>query len=148
MMDFDTTVKLKIYSTIAEQARVPGAVGVAQALDAPIEEVLAAFDRLHQQRLLVPEPGDPLRIRMAPPFSGVETSFPVRVGDKKYFANCIWDALGIPAALHADAVIEAADGYNGEAITIEVRESMPVPQECVIHFAVPAARWWQDIAYT
>ena len=33
-MDFDTTVKLNIYVTIAEQARVPGAEGVAQALDA------------------------------------------------------------------------------------------------------------------
>ena len=148
MMDFDTTVKLKIYSTIAEQARVPGAVGVAQALDAPIEEVLAAFERLHQQRLLVPEPGDQLRIRMAPPFSGVETPFPVRVGDKKYFANCIWDALGIPAALHADAVVESSDGFNGEPLYLEVRNGKPVSQDCVIHFAVPAARWWQDIIYT
>jgi hypothetical protein len=148
MMDFDTTVKLKIYATIAEEARVPGAVGVAQALDAPLEEVLAAFERLHQQRLLVPEPGDPLHIRMAPPFSGVRTPFPVLVGSKLYYANCVWDALGIPAALHADAVIESSDGFSGEPLYLEVRNRKPVSQDCAIHFAVPAARWWQDIIYT
>ncbi len=147
-MDFDTAVKLQIYTTIAEQARVPGAVGVAQALDVPLEDVLAAFERLHKQRLLVPEPGDPLRIRMAPPFSGVKTPFPVQVGGKLYYANCVWDALGIPAALHADAVVDSSDGYTGEPIRLEVRGGKPVSQDCMAHFAVPAARWWRDIVYT
>ncbi len=44
---------------------------------------------------------------MAWPFSGVETLFQVSVSDKTYFANCAWDSLGIPAALHTDAEIEA-----------------------------------------
>ncbi len=85
---------------------------------------------------------------MAPPFSGVETPFRVNVQDKAFYANCAWDALGIPAALHADAVVEAADGYSGEPMRLEVRNGQPVPQPCAIHFAVPAARWWSDIIYT
>jgi hypothetical protein len=32
-----------------------------------LTEVEAAFDRLHKKRLQAPEPGDPARIRMAPP---------------------------------------------------------------------------------
>jgi hypothetical protein len=147
-MDFDTTVKLNIYQTIAETAQTPTAAQVAQSLGAPAGAVLAAFDRLHKKRLLVPEPGDPGRIRMAPPFSGVETPFPVRVKDKTYYANCAWDALGVPAALHADAVIEGTDAHSGEPISLIVREGKPLPEPCVIHFAVPAARWWVDIVYT
>lgn len=46
------------------------------------------------------------------------------------------------------AFIEAADGYSGEPMMLEVRNGRPVPQPCVIHFAVPAARWWDDIIYT
>jgi hypothetical protein len=88
------------------EAEVPN---VDEALNASLEDVLAAFQRLHQKRLLVPEPGNPSRIRMAPPFSGVETPFRVKIIDKHYFANCAWDALGIPAALHVDAIIEAYD---------------------------------------
>jgi Alkylmercury lyase len=147
-MDFVTTVKLNIYATIASTAQVPSAPEVAQALGAPLDEVQAAFQALHQKRLLVPEPGDPARIRMAPPFSGVETPFLVHVQDKSYYANCAWDAFGIPAALHADGSVHTSDAHNGEPIILEVRDGQPIPQPCVIHFAVPAARWWEDIVYT
>jgi hypothetical protein len=33
-------------------------------------------------------------------------------------------------------------------MVLEVREGNPAPQDCAIHFAVPAARWWEDIIYT
>ena len=147
-MDIDTAVKLNIYQTLAETAQAPSAAEVAQALGVAVEDVEAAFQSLHKKRLLVPEPGDPSRIRMAPPFSGVETSFRVKVRNRTYYANCVWDALGVPAALHSDAVVEAADGHTGEPMTLEVRSGKPVPQPCAIHFAVPAAKWWDDIVYT
>jgi DNA-binding transcriptional MocR family regulator len=83
-MDFDTSVKLNIYEAIARTTRAPTSADVAAALSISPEEVEAAFERLHQKRLLVPEPGDPSRIRMAPPFSGVETPFRVKVQDKVY----------------------------------------------------------------
>ena len=147
-MDFDTAVKLNIYEIIAQTTTPPSSPAVAKALGASVEEVEAAFERLHKKRLLVPEPGNPSLIRMAPPFSGVETPFRVNVRDRSYYANCAWDALGVPAALHAYAVIEASDGHSGEPMKLEVRDGKPVSQTCVIHFAVPAARWWDDIIYT
>jgi alkylmercury lyase-like protein len=147
-MEFETAVKLNIYETIARTTHAPTSADVAKALSTSPEEVEAAFERLHEKRLLVPEPGNRSLIRMAPPFSGVETAFRVMVQDKAYYANCVWDALGIAAALHADAIIEASDGQNGEPMILEVRNGQPVPQSCVIHFAVPAAHWWDDIVYT
>lgn len=147
-MDLDIAVKQEIYATIARTTQIPSVTDVAQALNLPIKEVEASFERLHQARLIVPEPGDPARIRMAPPFSGVETPFRVRVSGMVYFANCAWDALGIPAALQQDGKIEASDGHTGEPIHLEIRAGQPVPEPCVIHFAVPAARWWEDIIYT
>jgi hypothetical protein len=147
-MDFDTTVKLHIYRSIADTAKVPTADEIARSLGADRGEVLRAFQNLHQKRLLVPEPDDPARIRMAPPFSGIQTPFAVRVGKQTHFANCVWDALGIAAALHADAVVETADGHSGAPMRIEIRDQGPVAQPCAIHFAVPAAHWWDDIVYT
>jgi hypothetical protein len=85
---------------------------------------------------------------MAPPFSGIETPFKVTVQGKDYYANCAWDALGIPAALRGDGDVETADVQTGEAIRLEVRDGHPLPEPCVIHFAVPAAKWWADIVYT
>jgi hypothetical protein len=147
-LDFDTRVKLQIYQTVVSTAHMPTSHDVARALGGSAAEVEAAFVRLHEKRVLLPEPGDPSRIRMAPPFSGVETCFRVSVGDKHYDANCVWDALGISAALEADATILAADGQTGEPMTLEVRDQRPVSDPCVIHYAVPAAHWWDDLVYT
>jgi DNA-binding transcriptional MocR family regulator len=147
-LDFETAVKLRVYETIAETTKVPTSEQVADALGCSAAEVEEAFRRLSGRRLLVLEPGTTSRIRMAPPFSGVETPFLSRVGEKAYYANCVWDALGIPAALHRDARIAASDGHTGDSLELEVRNGKPVPRPCVIHFAVPAAHWWNDIIYT
>ncbi len=147
-----TPVKLAIYDTFATTTKAPTVSDIAKQLGLPHDQVQAAFDELHKQRLLVPEPGDKTRIRMAPPFSAIETPFRVTVAaekdEKTYFAPCAWDALGIPAALHTDAVIHASDGHTGEPITLVVKNGAPVPEPCVIHIAVPAAHWWDDIIYT
>lgn len=146
--EIDTEVKLAIYRITAETGAVPTSAEVAQSIGLDEENVLGAFGRLHAKRLLVPEPGNPSRIRMAPPFSGIPTAFPVDVKGKRYFANCVWDAYGIAAALHTDAIIPASDGETGESLMLEVKNGKPVPQPYVAHFAVPAAHWWDDIVFT
>jgi hypothetical protein len=147
-MDFETAVKLRIYSTFADTGAAPSAQDVASALGVPPAAVEDAFRGLHARRLLVREPGDPSRIRMAPPFSGIRTPFRVLARGRIYYANCVWDALGIPAALHADGRVAASDGQTGEAMELEVRDGTVVARACAIHFAVPAARWWDDIVFT
>jgi len=147
-VDFDTTVKLRIYQTIAETTKAPSSDEVAEMLGVSKEQVDDAYQRLHAKRLLVPEPDDPSQIRMAPPFSGIPTPFRVDIEEKSYFANCIWDALGVAAALQKDAIVNATDGYTNEPILLEVKNRAVIPQECVVHFAVPAALWWKDVIYT
>lgn len=147
-MDFDTAVKLNIYETIAATTNAPTSVQVAAALNSTVDEVEAAFQTLYQKRLLVLEPGTTSHIRMAPPFSGIKTPHLVKIDGKSYYANCAWDALGVAAALHRDADIESVCGDCGQPISIQVRDGRPALQDCVIHFAVPAARWWDDIIYT
>ncbi len=147
-MDFDTQVKLAIYEQIADRAIVPTSEDIAHELRCSDNEAQLAFARLASKRLLVLEPNSPSQIRMAPPFSGIKTPFPVLVGDKEFHANCVWDAFGVAAALHDDAIINTVDGFSGEPIILEVRDNKPLPHTSVAHFAVPAAHWWDDIIYT
>lgn len=146
-MDFDTRVKLAVYRTTAETGRPPGPDEVARRIGAAPAEVEPAYARLAQRRLLVLEP-DARTIRMAPPFSGVETQHRVRAGGIEYFANCAWDALGIPAALHADAEVISWCGQSHETLRLRVGPGGPEPSTWLFHTLVPAARWWQDIVYT
>jgi hypothetical protein len=147
-MDFETAVKLNIYETVAETTQAPTLVEVAAALDRPAGEVEMAFRGLAQKRLLVLEPGDDSRIRMAPPFSGIETQHLVKIGGKSYYGNCAWDAFGVAAALHQDADIVSQCPDCGEALGYQIRDGQPQARESVVHFAVPAAKWWEDIIYT
>jgi alkylmercury lyase-like protein len=147
-MDFDTSVKLKIYEMVARTGRMPASVDIALLIGSSIADVEQAFQQLYEKRLLVLEPGTLSRIRMAPPFSGIETQHHVKIEAKLYFANCAWDAFGIAAALKQDADIESTCADCGETLTFQIREEKPLPQEGVVHFAVPAAQWWRDIIYT
>ncbi len=146
--DLDTRVKLAIYEITAATGQIPGSGAVSQKLALDESQVIGAFGRLHAKRLLLPEPGDPARIRMAPPFSGIPTKFPVEANGKRYYANCVWDAYGIAAALNSDAISRACDGHSGEPLTLEVRNGAPVLKPYVAHFAVPAAHWWDDLVFT
>lgn len=146
-MDFDTTVKMHVYRTIADTTRVPRIAEVAGVLGCTTIEVEDSFLRLRVKRLLALEPGTS-EIRMAPPFSAVETPFRVSVGSKSYFAPCVWDALGVSAALHVDVTVATTCGDCGEPMAMEVRGGAPVAQECAVHFAVPAAHWWDDIVFS
>ena len=146
--DIDTKVKLAIYELTAETGSVPNSSEVSRKIDIDEGEVRVAGDRLHAKRLLLPEPGDPTRIRMAPPFSGVPTKFPVEANAKQYYANCVWDAYGIAAALRCDAISRASDGHTVEPLILEVKNGAPVLKPYLAHFAVPAAHWWDNLIFT
>jgi len=144
---FETQVKLAIYRAFAENVRAPAAESLAAALGASLEDVLAALAKLRADRVLFLE-ADARTIRMAPPFSGVPTQHRVRVGGIEYFANCAWDALGIPAALHRAGIVLSRCEQSGEPLTLAVSENGPEPCSWVFHSLVRASRWWDDLVFT
>ena len=84
---------------------------------------------------------------MANPFSAVPTPFLVRVGDRSWYGNCIWDATGIPAMPGQDASIEASCGCCGTAMHLAVSDGSLEEAPGIAHFAIPAAQWWDDIVF-
>lgn len=87
-------------------------------------------------------------ILMANPFSAVPTPFPVATASQHYYGNCIWDALGVAAALGDDTVINAACGCCGLGLDVTIRAGQASAPDSLIHFALPAVRWWDDIVFT
>jgi len=146
-MDFDTRVKLAIYGHFAETGQRPAPGEIAGAVGSGVAEVLGAYARLRAQRVLALE-ADGASIRMAPPFSGVPTQHVVTVGAKRYFANCAWDALGVPAALHRPGEVHSRCEQSGDPLHLEVGLEGPEPSTWLFHCVVPAAKWWNDIVFT
>ena len=148
MDELDLRIRTHVYSSFArdQQARTPAEA--AAELGLAEDEVAAAYRRLHDAHALVLQPGA-TEIRMLNPFSAVETAHRVEAGGRTWYANCAWDALGIPAALHAGGSVRSECADCGEPLELEVREGELVRgRELLVHFVVPARRWWDDIAFT
>lgn len=144
---FDNEVRFAIYRFLVDHGRAPVPVEVADALGTSALDVEEAFRRLHDAHVIVLAPGTPY-VWMANPFSALPTPFQVAVGERTYWGNCIWDALGIVAALEADdATVHARCPDCSEELEIGVRNGELSSTGGVVHYAVPAAHWWDDIGF-
>ena len=148
MERLDLDVRGHVYSAFVETGQAPTAAQTAAALDLSEPEAEAAYRRLHDAHALVLRPGS-TRILMANPLSAAPTPHSVHCRGRWWFANCAWDALGIPAAMHEDAVVESACADCGEPLSLEVRDGkLTRGSELLVHFVVPARQWWDDIGFT
>jgi hypothetical protein len=141
----DEEVRFAVYDVTMREGVPPPAGRVAEKIGKPTGEVLESFRRLAENKMLVLQPGG--EILMAGPFSAVPTPFAVATDAFSTFANCIWDALGIPAMVKADAVIHTNCADCGEEAHIAVRNG-EVSGEGFMHFVVPVRLWWMHIVYT
>jgi hypothetical protein len=140
-------VRLHLFRQAAKTARVPQPREIAAALHRPEAAVVIAVKQLAAGKVLILAPNDG-NIWAANPFCAVPSGFRVQADDKTYWGICIWDAMGICAALGKDGVISAPCGDCGEAMRLEVRNGRLGQSNGIVHFAVPAHHWWDNIGFT
>lgn len=144
---FVTHVRLHIFEQAAASGRVPQPPDIAAALGYSQAEVEHAIRQLAVGRALILAPNDG-NIWAANPFCAVPSAFMVEARKKTYWGICIWDALGIAAALDSDAVIRTVCGDCSEPMVLEITDRKLKRNEGIIHFAVPAHHWWDNIGFT
>jgi hypothetical protein len=147
-----------VYSHFVEMTRPPSVEETATHFNINNEEARDLYLELHNRHAFFLDL-ETLKIRMANPFSGIPTDFKVHANGKIYFANCAWDMLGIPAALHSDAVIEAKFTESDESVKLEIKNGN-IAQATVlgggdaalssllVHFPLPFSRWYDDLVFT
>lgn len=141
------SIRTFIYDHFAQTTHAPSINETALRFDLTREEAASVFKELHQRHALFLA-ANMHDILMANPFSGVETTFRVHVNGKTYFANCAWDSLGIPAALHVDAEIEAFCSQSRASIRISVEDGKVSKSDVLTHFLVPFKHWYDDLIFT
>lgn len=136
-----------LYRRIRELGLVPSRAELGERLGAGAGEVDQALALLAEVHVLVlDEAGE---VRMAHPFSAVETPFRVRTAATDYWANCAWDALAIPLLLDVDGRTSTACARSGAPIDLSVAGGCVEPADgAVVRFPVPARRFWDDIGFT
>jgi DNA-binding transcriptional MocR family regulator len=148
MNEFERHVRASVYASFREQSRPPSVTELSDALGASPGEVSLALRNLAEEHYLVLVPGTE-SIWMAHPFSGIETDFVVTLGDRRWFANCVWDGLGIIALFGEglEGSLDTRSPATGEGLRFEVSQGT-VRGPGIVHFLVPARHFWDDIGYT
>lgn len=144
---FDHAVRRFVYDVTIRRGYPPTIAETSAALRTADEDIRTSFERLAAGRVLVLQ-GDTGEILMANPFSAISTPFLVELADYTCYGNCIWDALGIPAMLRKDARIKTSCGDCGTALEVKITKGLLQTGEGVIHFAIPALHWWDNIVFT
>jgi hypothetical protein len=143
----DREVRSFVYAHIVERGLPPLAEQAAAEFDIETGEARAAYERLHERHALFLD-AETREVRMAFPFSAIPTRFRVRANDRWYWANCAWDMLGVPAALHSDAEIEAEYAGDGSPVHLSVKNGRPRGDDGGVHFPLPLRRWYDDLVFT
>jgi Alkylmercury lyase len=136
-----------VYRTIVGGGQFPTLAEIASGLRRRVGEVKASLRRLSRSHAFMLQEGSGELWRAAP-FSAVPTSFPVRAGKRSWWGTCIWDALGILAALHRDGQVLASCGCCNLSMQLRVKGGKLQASAGVIHIAVPARHWYDDVAFT
>jgi hypothetical protein len=148
MNEFERHVRASIYASFREQSRPPSIAELSNTLEASPEEISSALRNLAEEHCLVFVPGTE-SIWMAHPFSGIETDFVVSIGERRWFANCVWDGLSILALFggRLGGSLVTHSPATGERLRFEVSQGA-VRGPGIVHFLVPARQFWDDIGYT
>jgi hypothetical protein len=144
--ELDRDVRLALFDLFVGLGRAPSHEEVAGQASVTVGEVRESYERLDEQRVVVLDPKS-RDVWMANPFSAVPTPFRVRIGERSWFGNCIWDGLGICAMLGGEGTVDAECPDCGETASVVVSGDRP-HGDGVAHFVVPAAHFWDDIGFT
>ena len=139
--------RLYIYAQMVETSAAPSATDTARALSCSLAEAEDAYRALADAHVIVLRPAS-TTIWMAMPFSNMQTAYTVIAGGRAYYANCAWDAFGVPALLGADARIFTTCADCGGALERKVAGGNISETRGLVHFALPAKRWWDDVGFT
>jgi hypothetical protein len=148
MDDLGARVRLYVYRHFVDRGRAPSPGEIAAALGMmplTVETMLRSLQADDDALVLLP--GSPY-VWMAEPFSAVPTSYVARSRGGEWFANCVWDALAILALVDHDGQVETWCPASGVPLRLDVRARRLEPSTRVVHFAVPAHRWWESIGHT
>lgn len=145
--ELDWAVRAEIYRTFGERGSAPAVAELAAAVGGTEHQVRAALQRLYEAHEVAPLPNGN-GVWMANPFSAVPTDYVVETPEMSCYANCAWDALGVPAILGTDGWTTTHCAESHEAMEFGIRGGELAGDDGVIHLLTPVRDAWVDIGFT
>lgn len=143
---FDEDVRGALTRLIAEKGHAPDIATLAGQLHTEPARVETSLKRLHEAHALLLHPNS-----TAPwvvhPFALAPGGCWVETESRGYWANCLYCAFGVAAALGCDARITTRLGGESETVVLAISNGELIQQDGVFHLSTPPASWWPHVIY-
>ncbi|OOF93323.1 hypothetical protein ASPCADRAFT_407523 [Aspergillus carbonarius ITEM 5010] len=154
-------VRHKLFQFYLKECRPPTVMELAILCilsTAEIQQILDQLEDLHHIVQYKHDGRSPTPIAMAHPFSHLPTTFVVAQGNRRWWANCIWCALGLAAMLSPlETTIMTRSGSIGQELELTIKNDHITctghggeqlnPHDCRAHFSIPPGKWWKDVRF-
>ncbi|OJJ14594.1 hypothetical protein BKI52_41915 [marine bacterium AO1-C] len=145
---FPEKIRYHINQFIFDQGFAPSPTQLAKLSHSSEEEVKVALDHLVEKHTLVLHPNS-FKIWVAHPFALFPTLFWVTSDDKSWYSNCTWCSFGIAALCQPkDVQIHTKLSGEKEAATIHIVNGEVQEKDWLVHFPIPAKKFWNNVIYT
>jgi hypothetical protein len=144
----DEALRVFIYDQTIGHGPIPTSDTIASHFDSDAAEVRRrlALLRIGKTVAVHPSTGE---VWMAGPFSAEPSSYRLTDGATTWYANCAWDMFGVAMLVDRPLVAHTACTDCGEPMTLACDPSRPPAGDAgVVHFLVPARRWYDDLGFT
>jgi hypothetical protein len=146
LTDEDQTLRGTLTRAIAELGHAPSTTELAARAQLSIEATEAGLQRLHETHSLLLHPNS-TQPWVVHPFALSPGSCWVQTPTLGYWANCLYCAFGIAAALRVDATISTRLGGEATPVTYAITNASPPSSSDVFHLSTAAARWWDNVIH-
>ena len=140
-------LRVFVYEELLDRGAAPSIVDIARHFGVAPNDARRSLAELRIGKTILahPQTGE---IWMAGPFSAAETPYRVTRGARQWWANCAWDMFGVAQLARAKVRVDTHCGDCNEPIALECDPHAPPNGEGVVHFLLPARRWYDDIGFT
>jgi hypothetical protein len=142
----DEAVRGALTRAIARLGHAPDVDALAAELSRSPSQVARSLHYLADAHALLLHPGTATPW-VVHPFALSTGSCWVETARGGYWANCLYCACGIAAAMRCDAHIHTRYGGEAQAVRFEVANGVLVDTGDIFHLSTPAARWWDNVIF-
>jgi len=143
-----STLRRFIYETLIDDGRVLSSGEIATHFGVSPSDALQALREMKIGKTILPDPHTG-ELWMVGPFSAAETQYSIRAGNRRWFANCAWDMLGVANLVGEPVDIETQCTDCAGPIGLHLEpDDESVGADLLVHFLLPAQRWYNDIGFT
>jgi hypothetical protein len=145
--ELQNRIRYQVNCFIFDNGFAPTDAQLSSVLELDIKEIQKGLTALVNNHAIVLHPNS-FDIWVAHPFALFPTLFWVKTENKQWWGNCPWCSFGIASLTNADTEIFTKLKGQQEPLKIEIRNKEIIQKEYVVHFPIPANKFWDNVIYT